>query len=321
MGKSCSSKEECSPKDTPLLRDPTASLSEIKMGGMKARKSDKILTTEDHHQESKSRVRRQLSASTLALKHLLSGVTPGNSKAPSVLDLEEEEAIEKAKESLEQLWEACYDLSELIEQTSDRVLRYHKEFKNTGYSDGDDNEKKVVDVTDSLSQDLKKLPFKDIVYDLQSVVFSTDDEGCVNSGYIEKIKSAGCDLSRTLNESYDLFLVSSKLDNNLLVERSVRLWKDIFRIYMDVQVVTKKFEVLLSEPDLILSEPDLASDVTISDEENLWSILNLLLNLCRRKQLVNGSAGGLLERIVELRQELNGFCSEKLKVEMMNVTA
>jgi len=317
MGVHCSSKEEPPPKGTPLLRQAILTGSKINSEpGMKSRNSVAVdMTTEDHHQNGKSRVRSQLSASTSALKLLLTGGASVTSKESLVSEREEEEEKEKASENLEQLWEECYDVSELIEQTSDRVLRYHTEFLGTGYSQGDENNKKVVDLTASLAGDLKKLPFKDVVYGMQSIVFSTDDKGCVDSGYLETIKEGACDLSKTMGESYDLFVLSNKLENKLLIERSCRLWKDIYRIYTDVQAITKKFEVLFNGHDF-------ESDVNY-DEENLWKILDLLLNVLRRKQLNGSSAGGLLERIEELRQELSeGYSTQKkLRAELMNLPA
>jgi len=296
MGVNCSSKEELSPKTTNVHIETSSVQLGINHGkGFKSRKSEQVvMTTEDHLPNGKSRVVKQLSASTLALKSLLS---LGTSKAPTVCEEDSDEI--KENETLEQLWEECYDLTELIENTKDRVLRYHTEFLNTGHSIGDENSKHVIDLTGSLAEDLKKLPYKDVVYGLQSVVFSTeaaDDQSGVNSGFLKTIKTGAQDLSKTCSESYDLFILSSKMENNQLFERSCRLWKDIYRIYTDVQAVTKKFEVLLKGPDL-------EGDVTCSDEENLWGILNLLHTVLKKKKLV-GSSGGLLERIEELRQEL-----------------
>jgi len=252
------------------------------------------MTTEDHHLHAKSRVVKQLSASSSALKNLLTNRTK---KPPSVLKEKDEEI--NNNEGLEQLWEECYDLSELIENTRDRVLRYHNEFLNSGCSKGDENNKEVVDLTANIAQDLKKLPYKDVVYGLRSIVFSTiaaDHRPDAYSGFLKTIKAGAHDLSKTCSHSYDLFILSSQIENNQLFERSCRLWKDIYRIYRDIQAITKKFEVLLTGPNL-------ESEAANSDEENLWCILNLLLNVFRRKQL-EGSSGGLLKRIDELRQVL-----------------
>lgn len=221
---------------------------------------------------------------------------------------------EKVNEGFEELWEECYDLAELIEKTINRVLRYNAEFLRTGYIEGDENDEKVVKLLASLVQNLKKLPINDVVYSLQSVVFSTDDKGSVDGRYLETIKSGERDLSLTLNRSYDLFLHASKLENELLVERSWRLWNNAFRIYTHVQAVTKKFKV-------ILTDHNTKTDATDTEEEQLWMILDSLLQAFRRKRL-NGRTGRLLERIEELRQELSGGVScEKLSAELMYVTA
>jgi len=191
----------------------------------------------------------------------------------------------------------------MIENTRDRVWRYHNEFVNTGCSKNDENNKQIVDLTATLAQDLEKLPYKDVVYGLRSIVFSTtapDDWSDAHSGLLKIIKAGAHDLSKTCSHSYDLFILSSKIENNQLFERSCRLWEDIYRIYTDIQAITKKFEVLLTGHNL-------ESEVTDTDEENLWSILNLLLNVLRRKQL-EGSSGGLLKRIEELRQVLREGC-------------
>jgi len=315
MGVNCSSKEEPPPNVTPLLKEKMLPASDVTFGlETSSRSSDVVgLTTEDHY-NGKSRVHRHLSASTSALKQLLTGGAPGTSKDPILCETEEEEKQEKANECLEQLWEECYDLSENIEQTSKRAFRYHTEFLSTGYHEGDEDDKKVVDLTSSLAGDLKKLPFKDIVYGMQSIVFSTDGKGQIDRGYLEKVRAGAHELSKTMSESYDLFVLSSKLENKLLIERSFRLWKDIFRMWTNTQAIAKKFEVQLFGE---VSE----GDANFPDDENIWQILDLLLNVFRRKQL-KGVAGGLLERIEELRQELNeGYDGLKLRDGLMKVTA
>jgi len=295
MGINCSSKEEPCPLTDPLQQIPTGLPTDINQtNGFKSRMSEAvIMTTEDHHLNAKSRVVKQLSASSLTLKSLFTHKT---STPPSATEDKDEEI--NNNEGLEQLWEECYDLSELVENTRDRVLRYHNEFVNTG-NKGDENNKQIVDLTATLAQDLEKLPYKDVVYGLRSIVFSTtapDDWSDAHSGFLKTIQAGAHDLSKTCSHSYDLFILSSKIENKQLFERSCRLWEDIYRIYSDIQAISKKFEVLLTGHNL-------ESIVTNSDEENLLSILNLLLNVLRRKQL-EGSSGGLLQRIEELRQVL-----------------
>jgi len=295
MGINCSSKEELPHKADPLHREPLRMSKEINQPeGFKCRKSEvEMMTTEDHHADAKSQAAKQTSNSSSTIMNLLALRT---SKPPSVLE-EKDELNDN--ESLEQLWEECYDLSELIENTKDRVLRYHREFLDTACNKGDENNKQVVDLTATLAEDLKKLPYKDVVYGLQSIVFSTtaaDDMPDAHSGFLKTIMAGSHDLSKTCNDSYDLFILSGKLENDQLFERSCRLWKDIYRIFTDIQTITKKFEV-------VITNPKLERELTNSDEQNLWSILNLLLNVLRRKW-PEGTSGGLLKRIEELRQVL-----------------
>lgn len=81
---------------------------------------------------------------------------------------------EEEDECLAQLWEDCFDISELIEKTTKRVRRYEEVLIQR--NDKSDEMLTCVKLTTSIAEGLRSLGFDIVMQRLQSVVFSTEKQ-------------------------------------------------------------------------------------------------------------------------------------------------
>jgi len=303
MGTYCSLKDKTSTQNAPLLGDADSSSVTVRTSsGVVGEVLGDLPTTEDNNTECKFHVRKHLSSSNFSLKNfLMGGISHAASRGSSVVENNEDDD-EESDENLEQLWESCYDLSELVKHAVDRVSRYRTDFVKLNSNAHAENEDKGAEIMSNILIGLKKLSYDDVVYELQSVSFSTKREGAVHNaieGCLQKNIVAGLVFTNVLSEAYDFFLLSCRTGDKLLIERSCRVWNNIFRINTNIQDITRKFESFSK-----CSETEGSSN---ADEHNMWEILNSLLNVAKRKQ-IKGRAENLLKTIEELRKELSDAC-------------
>jgi len=182
------------------------------------------------------------------------------------------------------------------------VSRYRTDFVKFNSNANNESCNKGAEMMSNILIGLKKLSYDEVVYTLQSVSFSTKREGAIHNvieSCLQKNRVAGLVFLNVLSEAYDFFLLSCRRGDKLLIERSCRVWNDIFRINTNIQEITRKFKSVS-----MCSEAEGSSNV---DEHNMWEILNSLLYVAKRKQ-INGRAENLLKTIEELRKELSEGC-------------
>jgi len=275
MGASCGSD---------MKRHPDTAFPSIK-----TEDSSQSLNSSD---EIKSKVSRPLSTSSSVMKNFF--FWRNNSPSTTLDDEEIDDWDKEGDENLEQLWEDCYDLSEQIERTCLSVLRYQQDLMDKGYKCK--QEQRCITLMTIFVNGMKKNDFKEVVTGLCAALFSSDNEqydDLLSEQWLEITRRLGRDLTKTMIESFELFLMPGRMNNEFLIKATSHLWSEIFKIHSEVEKIGKKFLNLFGDK------------ISNSNDDDLWRVLNHLLKLVQRKQHENPErARKLLDRISELRNAL-----------------
>jgi len=248
----------------------------------------------------KTGVRGHFSASTLTIKNLLWGGKAMLTSSSEADSMDEKSSTgdlnHENMENLEQLWEDCFDLSELIDRTSKHVLQYMEGLKHEGCSSQE--EQRCIELMTYISTALGHIAFDQVTQGLQCDLFTTD--GLIGNeqkleSYFEIIRQVDEVVAKSMNESFDIFILSVKMMNNNLTEDAFRLWSRMFQIHTDIHVIGRKFAALVS------ADPE-----SISCDDDKWKILNHLVYFVRNLQYKSPErAHILLAKMTALRTELN----------------
>jgi len=254
----------------------------------------------DDSDVGKTGVRGVFSASTFSIKNLLQSgkaMLTSSSEAESMDGKSSTgDFNDENMETFEQLWEDCFDLSELIDRTRNRVLQYMEGLNREGYST--EEKQRCIELITYISAALEHFAFDEVTHGLQSDVFTTD--GLIGNeqkleSYFDETRQVDEGLVKSMNESFDLFILSVKMKNKNLTEDAFRLWSRMFQIHTDVHVIGRKFAALVS------ADPE-----SISCDDDKWKILNHLVYFVRKVQYKSRErAHILLAKIAALRMELN----------------
>jgi len=250
---------------------------------------------------SKNLTRRHLS--TLTLKKLLSWSGESMSTTSSETESLDEKSCDSKdghNESLEQLWEDCFDLTELIERTQRRVMEYMKDLTQLGHSSS--AEQSCIKLISRIASGLEHVDLNQVVHDLESGLFSTDGPKSKNislESYSEVIKQVGVGLSGRMNETFDLFLASVRTKREKLIQDAFRLWVRMFKIYTDLKAIDRKCS------NLLLTDREYSNPTACGDDQ--WKILSNLLHFVMKMQRVSPErAHNLLVKVADLRMVFNG---------------
>jgi len=251
---------------------------------------------------SKSLTRRHLS--TLTLKKLLSWSSKSMSTTLSETEsLDENSSAYTAgnNESLEQLWEDCFDLTELIDRTQRRVMEYMKNLTQLGHSSP--AEQSCIKLISRIASGLEQVDLNQVIHDLETGLFSSDGSKSKNisvEAYSEVIKQVGVGFAGRMNETFDLFLASVRTKRENLIQDAFRLWGRMFKIYTDLKAIDRKCSTLL------LGDREYSNPTASGDDQ--WKILNNLLHFVMKMQRVSPEkAHNLLVRVADLRMVFNGY--------------
>jgi len=247
----------------------------------------------DSSDEGKSRVSRPLSTSSSVIKNLF--FWRNNSLSTTLGDEEIDDWDKEGDETLEQLWEDCYDLSEQIERTCLRFLRYQEELMdNEGHKS--EQEQRCITLMSNFVNRLEKNDFNEVVHGLCAALFSTNNQeydDFLSEHWLEITRRLGRDLTKTMIESFELFLMPGRMNNEFLIRATSHVWSEVFKVHSEVEKIGKKFLNLLGD------------EISDSNDDDLWRVLNHLLNLVQRKQHENPErARKLLDTISDLRNIL-----------------
>jgi len=214
---------------------------------------------------------------------------------------------------LAQLWEECYDITELMEATVFKVKKQKAEFWNHGYkgvvSDGA-GEQRCLQLLQGIVTDLDTTILNDVVNSLRVAVFSSVKEEEVDLlKYISMIRQVQGKLLKTRNKAFDLFIISLRMYQRTQVkyhiQRSSNIWEKVFRISNEIDAVVDKLNEI-SAP----TEKDIL-DVTDSNypiggcEKDILIMLNSIVRLVKWKQECTPAGIANLVNIVEgLRLEV-----------------
>jgi len=231
---------------------------------------------------------------------------------------------------LAQLWEDCFDLSELMEVTAKKVSKHIVDFWNHGYdgleTNGED-EQKSLGLLRNISDELDTTSLDDVVNKLRVKVFSRrtvreemrEEKEPETAKYLTVIQQVQENLVKTINKSFDLFIISVRIYQRTQVEyhieRSSWIWNKVFKMYNQLSAIIKQLKELARPAEKIKrrspkmvninsvsADPSFASN---GCEKDILIMLNSMVRFVRWKQ-VSSPAGlaDLVENVQGLRLEL-----------------
>jgi len=163
---------------------------------------------------------------------------------------------------LAQLWEDCFDLSELMEVTAKKVLKHSEEFWIHGYEGlemkGED-EQKSLDLLRNIADGLDTTRLDGVVNKLRVAVFSrkslSEEKEADPVGYLNVVMQVQENIVKTANKSFDLFLLSMRIYQRTQVDyhtqRSSLIWNQVFRVYNHVYSIIERLTDLTSPIETI----------------------------------------------------------------------
>jgi len=229
---------------------------------------------------------------------------------------------------LAQLWEDCFDLSELMEVTGKKVAKHIKDFWNHGYkgieTNGED-EQKALGYLSNISDELDTTSLDDVVNKLRVAVFSRKSLVDEKAGepetamYLTVVKQVQENLVKTVNKSFDLFILSVRIcqrtNVDYHIQRSTWIWNKVFKMYNQLNSIIRRLKELAAPAMKIKYEnPSLervnsfSADqgvMTKGCEKDILIMLNSMVRFVRWKQVTSPAGiADLVENVQCLRLEL-----------------
>jgi len=227
---------------------------------------------------------------------------------------------------LAQLWEDCYDFSELMEATGKKVAKHIEDFWTHGYkgleTNGEDEQKSIC-LLQNISDELDTTSLDEVVNKLRVAVFSRksfrEEKEPETAKYLTVVKQVQENLVNTINKSFDLFILSVRIHQRTKVDyhiqRSTWIWNKVFRMYNQLNSIIQRLRELAG-PSMKIKYENPSSgrlgsfsadtgSVSSGCEKDILIMLNSMVRFVRWKQ-VSSPAGitNLVEKVQCLRLEL-----------------
>lgn len=241
------------------------------------------------------------------------------------------EPEEEMNNEIAQLWEECFDLSEVLGTLTEKAKRYNENFWDDCYdgvkAEAEENWTRFTELLGVIVKELEQVSMDEIVYGLQETAFSKKEakDGEVACSqvksipfarYLEASRDTRQSSARILGQAFDLFFHSinmhQEVKKDLLIERSFYVWSHVYTFHTGLQAIIEKFLVYLTDEEalpFVHSTSNQGSTSLPSAEKNnkdILSVLNLSVKIVKRKQLDNTEgAGELMRKVIELRDILS----------------
>merc|ERR1712060_27204 len=224
----------------------------------------------------------------------------------------------------------------LMEATGKKVAKHIQDFWNHGYkgleTNGED-EQKSLGLLRNILDELDTTSLDEVVNKLRVAVFSRksllEEKEPETAKYLTVVKQVQENLVKTVNKSFDLFILSVRIHQRTKVDyhiwRSTSIWNKVFRMYNLLNSIIQKLGELAGSPIKIKCENPSSERLSSSAESGAMSsgcekdiliMLNSMVRFVRWQQVSSpASIADLVENVECLRLELTKVTNQALRVQ------